>query len=231
MLLFQIIIINLIVSFDNIGIIALASRNLTPKKAHLARQIGIWLSLALKLVFTIIMGYIFEIPWLHIRIIGGIMLLYIVYSMLREQKSEHKTSKKNDKLLFVILSIVAADISMSLDNVIAVLAVIMEHYGYIGTNGIWLAFLGFAISIPILLFFSEAVMNMISKYDWFAGVCAGYLAFLAANMIFEDSIVSFAFRYFRFPYATQVAIIFGVFVTLYSIITSRKTKRRPQKSS
>ena len=222
MLLFQIIIINLIVSFDNIGIIAIASRNLSPKKAHLARQLGIWLSLALKLLFTIIMGYIFDIPWLHIRLIGGIMLLYIVYSMIKENDKEKEISKKTASFIFVIFSIIAADISMSLDNVVAVLALVVEEYGYIGSNGIWLSFLGFAISIPILLFFSEAVMHLITKSKLFSGICAGYLTFLACNMIFEDDLLVFVFRYIKFPYSTQVAIIFGIFIAFYTIWDNKK---------
>jgi predicted tellurium resistance membrane protein TerC len=78
----QVVIINLIVSLDNIGVIALATRGLEQDEANKARQLGIWLSLLLKLGFMLIIGFLFSVQWLHIRLIGGLMLLYVIYDMM-----------------------------------------------------------------------------------------------------------------------------------------------------
>jgi len=229
-LLFQVILINLIVSFDNIGVIALASRNLSKKKASLARQLGIWLSLVLKLIFMIFVGYLFSLPWLHIRIIGGSMLVYVIYSMIKEQSRENIVEKqpKNEKGRFIIaiMSIVLADISMSLDNVIAVASLVANDHGYINAQGLSIAFLGFAISVPILLIFSEAAINLINRYVLVSSVCAGYLAFIASSMIFEDDIMLFVFRYFNFTFASQLAVFVGVATCFVSFYLGLQVRRR-----
>ena len=115
--LLQVILINLIVSFDNIGVIALAARGLSPKKANMARQVGIWLSLVLKFVFILLIGHLFAITWLHIRIIGGAMLIYVIIGMLRDTNTE-KHVRQSGGFLKAIMIIIVADVAMSLDNVI-----------------------------------------------------------------------------------------------------------------
>ena len=218
--LIQVIIINLIVSFDNIGVIALATRHLDDKEAAVARRMVIWLSLALKLVFMALIGYLFVLPWLHVRLIGGLMLVYVIYSMLKEQR-RHNADYKGRKLLFVIFSIIAADISMSLDNVIAVASIVSARYDVLSPQGMSIAFLGFAISVPILLIFSEAIIHLINRSAALWAACAGYLGFIAASMIFKDSLVMMAFRYLNFGYTSHLAIVVGVSVFLASILLSK----------
>ena len=213
--LFQIILINLIMSFDNIGVIALATRGLAPKKADLARRLGIWLSLVLKFVFVIFVGYLFAVPWLHVRLIGGFMLIYVVYGMLRDGAEKRMVAGK--KFTRVILSIVAADISMSLDNVIAVLSVVTGEDELVTAAGFSLVFLGLAISVPILLWFSETFIRCIEKKAWLRCLCAGYLAYIAAQMIFEDDLVEGFLFFVRFPYPTLLAAILGIFTIVLSL--------------
>ena len=215
--LLQVILINLIVSFDNIGVIALAARGLPPKKANLARQIGIWLSLVLKLIFTLLVGWLFTITWLHIRLIGGAMLIYVIIGMLRDTNSA-KHTKKNGNFLRVIMVIAAADISMSLDNVIAVISVVADEAGNVTAQGLSIAFLGLAISVPVLLIASEHIIRLINRYTALFALCAGYLGYIAANMIFEDELMESLFALIRLPsaFALHLALGIGVLVTFVS---------------
>ena len=221
-ILLQVVLINLIVSFDNISVIALAARGLTPKKANTARLVGIWLSLALKLVFTFMVGWLFTITWLHIRLIGGAMLIYVIVSMLRDT-GEHKAVKSDDKFVKVIFTIIAADISMSLDNVIAVISIVADEAGNVTAHGLSMAFLGFAISVPILLIASEHIIKLINRYAALFALAAGYLGYIAANMIFEDALMESLFNLIRFPFVPQLAVAVGLLVTYLGWLAARKS--------
>ena len=225
--LLQVILINLIVSFDNISVIALAARGLTSKKANTARLVGIWLSLVLKLVFTFMVGWLFTISWLHIRLIGGAMLIYVIVQMLRDTGA-HKAIKSDDKFLKVIFIIIAADISMSLDNVIAVISIVADEAGNVTPHGLSMAFLGFAISVPILLIASEYIINLINRYAILFALAAGYLGYIAANMIFEDELLESLFQFIRFPFAPQLAVAVGVLVVYVSWIVVRRSSHSSQ---
>jgi len=224
-ILLQVVLINLIVSFDNISVIALAARGLTPKKANTARLVGIWLSLVLKLVFTFMVGWLFTITWLHIRLIGGAMLIYVIIQMLRDT-SENKAVKSDEKFIKVIFTIIAADISMSLDNVIAVISIVADETGNVTPYGLSLAFLGFAISVPILLIASEYIINLINRYAILFALAAGYLGYIAANMIFEDALMESLFHFIRFPFVPQLTVAIGIVVVYISwLIVKRSPKQ------
>ena len=209
--LLQVILINLIVSLDNIGVIALASRHLDPKKANTARVVGIWLSLGLKLIFILLIGHLFTITWLHIRIIGGAMLIYVIYGMFKG--SDHGgTKRRGNSFLAAMFIIVLADISMSLDNVIAVLSIVADDAGNITARGLTYAFIGLIVSVPVLLIGSEAIIKLINRYKVLFAVATGYLGYIAAHMIFEDSLFESLFTILQFPYAFQLSITIGVAV-------------------
>ena len=225
--LLQVILINLIVSFDNISVIALAARGLTPKKANTARLVGIWLSLALKLIFTFMVGWLFTITWLHIRLIGGAMLIYVIFQMLRDT-GEHKAVKSDDKFIKVIFTIIVADISMSLDNVIAVISIVADEAGNVTPYGLSMAFLGFAISVPILLLASEYIINLINRHAILFALAAGYLGYIAANMIFEDQLLESLFHFMRFPFAPQLSVAIGIMVVYVSWLCVRRNPKQAE---
>jgi YjbE family integral membrane protein len=218
--LLQVILINLIVSLDNIGIIALASRHLEPSKANTARIVGVWLSLGLKLVFILLIGQLFTITWLHIRIIGGAMLVYVIIGMFRGHEGAAKKPRGNTflKAMFIII---LADISMSLDNVIAVLAIVADEAGNITTRGLMMAFIGLIVSVPVLLIGSEAIIKLINRHKVLFALATGYLGYIAANMIFEDHLMESLFDFLHFPFAPQLAVIIGFAVGVACWLTFR----------
>jgi len=220
--LLQVILINLIVSFDNIGVIALAARGLEPKKANTARLVGIWLSLALKFVFLLIVSHLFDITWLHIRIIGGAMLIYVIVGMIRDT-GKHKDMSQSGSLGKVIMVIALADISMSLDNVIAVANIVADDAGNISAHGMSIAFLGLALSVPVLLLASERIIYLINRYHVLFALCAGYLGYIAAQMIFADDLFESLFANMRFGYTPQLALILGAIVAAISWRKARAT--------
>ena len=218
--LIQVILINLIVSLDNIGIIALASRHLEPKKANTARLVGVWLSLGLKLIFILLIGSLFSLEWLHIRLIGGAMLIYVIYGMFKGD-SAPKKSKASSSFFKAMLIIILADISMSLDNVIAVLSIVADPAGNVNFQGLMMAFAGLIVSVPLLLIGSEAIIKLINKHKVLFAVATGYLGYIAAHMIFEDALFESLFNILQFPYAFQLSITAGVTVGVVCYLVYR----------
>lgn len=226
MLLFlQMVAVNLIISCDNVGVIALAVRGLSKEKAALARRLGIALSFALKLLFIAVIGFLFEIPWLHIRIIGGFLLLYVTFNMLKPanaQSMELKEIKKetgpnDNNFIHIIISIVAADLSMSLDNVIAILSIVSKDSNDLNYKDILFIAAGLLICIPILLILSSTVTALMEKYYILTCICAGYLVYIAVNMIFEDTTLVFFFKKINFNFTTPIAVLFGLMTLLYEM--------------
>lgn len=77
-LILQVLFLNLIISFENVGIFALATAGMPANTATKVHRIGIAISLACTLILVAVTGVLFTIPWLHIRIVGGVLLLYII---------------------------------------------------------------------------------------------------------------------------------------------------------
>ena len=147
------------------------------------------------------------------------MLFYVIAGMLRD--SGHKSKPKQSvSFAKVIFTIVAADISMSLDNVIAVLSVVADDAGNITTQGFSIAFLGLAVSVPVLLIASEFIIKLMNRCNALFALCAGYLAYIAANMIFEDEFMELFFAFLRFPYTMHLAIGIGL-ITAYFAVPSK----------
>lgn len=96
-LMIQVLLINLVISCENVGVFALATNGLQPSMAKKIHRIGVGLSLVFKLIFIAVASILFAIPWLHIRIIGGVLLLYITFNMLfhSKQTSDRKLQYRN----------------------------------------------------------------------------------------------------------------------------------------
>ncbi|MDR1101065.1 MAG: YjbE family putative metal transport protein [Clostridiales bacterium] len=220
----QIIIVNIIVSCDNVSVIALATRNLPTAQATAARRLGVILSVALKLVFIAVIGVLFSLPWLHIRIIGGVTLLYVTYTMLRQNDSDKgaATSAGKDVFLLAILSIIVADVSMSLDNVIAILGIAAADGQQLSANMFITVSVALLISIPLLLWFSGGIERLIERFPIFSFVCAGYLAYTAIKMICEDEMIKIFFRQIHFTLTTPMAILCGVLIVVFRLIIDKK---------
>ncbi|WP_312501251.1 TerC family protein [Lacrimispora sp.] len=102
-LLLQVIFLNFMIACENIGVLALATNGMSPNKATKARRIGISTSLAFKLILIAVAGFLFVMPWLHIRIVGGILLLYTTFNILLQhsQESGGKTKSKSGEKTYI----------------------------------------------------------------------------------------------------------------------------------
>lgn len=210
----QITLLDITLSGDNVSVIALAIRNLPEKQAKLASLIGVGGAVGLRILFTCIISLIMAVEWLPIKLIGGLLLIKITWNLLHmEEAQEDNEVNASDSLWKAVISIIIADLSMGLDNVLAIAG---------AANGsIWLIIFGLSLSIPIIFFGAKYVANLMNKYEIIVYIGAGLLIYTAINMITNDNLIS---KYVSDLASELAAIIIGAAVVVYGVVKIRREK-------
>ena len=178
---FQIVFIDLVLAGDNAIIIGMVASQFPLDQRKKIIFFGIGAAIVLRIFFTLITAYLLQITGL--RLIGGLALLYICYRLYVdvvkkdiEENNEIKVDKSN--LLKAITTIIIADVTMSLDNVLGVAGAARDHY-------VLLVF-GLVLSIILMATAATLISNWIKKYKWIAWL--GLIAILAVaiDLIYTD---------------------------------------------
>mgnify|MGYP000855906661 FL=1 len=179
----QITLLDIVLSGDNIGVIALATRNLPRKHAKSASIIGVFTAIFLRIVFACLITYILLIKWLPIKLIGGILLIKITWNFIKPEppKPEETAVKTSNKYWSAVSSIVLADAAMSLDNVLAIAGTAQGH--------ISLIIFGLALNIPIIFFGSQYVAKIMNKHPITIYIGGAILAHTSFKMLLEDNLL------------------------------------------
>ena len=176
----QIILIDLVLAGDNAIIIGMVASKFPLEQRRKIIFCGIGGAVVLRIILTLLTAYLLQITGL--RLIGGLLLLYIVYKLYVDviKGSEHESDIKvdNSSFLKAIWTILLADFTMSLDNVLGVAGAAGDHYK--------LLVFGLVLSIVLMAFAATLISNWIKKYKWIAW--AGLLALLvvAIELIYTD---------------------------------------------
>ncbi|CAL62809.1 Putative integral membrane protein TerC family [Herminiimonas arsenicoxydans] len=173
--LFQIVIINILLSGDNAVIIALACRSLPPKEQRNAFLIGTVAIVILMTALTAFASYLMTIP--YVEVAGAILLLWIGIKLLLPEE-ENENVSASDNFWGAVKTIVIADIVMSLDNVLGMAGAANGHMG--------LLFVGMVITIPLILFGSAMLMRLMERFPIIVTLGAGLLGYVAGEMAVED---------------------------------------------
>ena len=180
---FQIVFIDLVLAGDNAIIIGMVASQFADDKRKKIIFWGIGAAIILRIIFTLITAYLLQINGL--RLVGGILLLYIAYTLYIDVVKNREDNKNNlqvdnSSLLKAITTVIIADVTMSLDNVLGVAGAAKEHY-------ILLIF-GLALSIMLMATAATLISKWIKKYRWIAWL--GLLAILvvAIDLIYTDLI-------------------------------------------
>ena len=178
---FQIVFIDLVLAGDNAIIIGMVASQFADDKRKKIIFWGIGAAIILRIIFTLITAYLLQINGL--RLVGGILLLYIAYTLYIDVVKNVEDNKNNLKvdnssLLKAITTVIIADVTMSLDNVLGVAGAAKEHY-------ILLIF-GLCLSIMLMATAATLISKWIKKYKWIAWL--GLLAILvvAIDLIYTD---------------------------------------------
>ena len=176
----QIILIDLVLAGDNAIIIGMVASKFPLEQRRKIIFWGIGGAVVLRIILTLLTAYLLQITGL--RLIGGILLLYIVYKLYVDviKGSDHESDIKvdNSSFLKAIWTILLADFTMSLDNVLGVAGAAGDHYN--------LLIFGLVLSIVLMATAATLISNWIKKYKWIAW--AGLLAILivAIELIYTD---------------------------------------------
>lgn len=195
--LLSIIVIDLVLSGDNAVVIGMAAGRLPAEQRRKAIIWGGAGAVGLRVVFTIAASLLLDVPLLQAG--GALLLLYIALKLLKPAGDEHTNIKAANSFGEAIKTIILADVVMSLDNILAV--------GGAASGHIWLLIFGLALSIPILLFGSNIIAQLIDRFPLLNYIGAGILVVTAVRMIFHDDVVK---DYFNAHVVIDILIIAAV---------------------
>ena len=176
----QIILIDLVLAGDNAIIIGMVASKFPLEQRKKIIFWGIGGAVVLRIILTLLTAYLLQITGL--RLIGGLLLLYIVYKLyvdvVRGSSHQDDIQVDNSNFIKAIWTILLADFTMSLDNVLGVAGAAGDHY--------YLLVFGLVLSIVLMATAATLISNWIKKYKWIAW--AGLLAILivAIELIYTD---------------------------------------------
>jgi YjbE family integral membrane protein len=182
----QIILIDLVLSADNAVIIGMAASQFDPAIRKKVLIIGTGFAVVFRIMFSAMTAYLMQFQ--GIRTVGGILLLWVSYKLyvdILKKKEETKDIskyqvKESERSNFrkAVMTVIIADITLSLDNVIAVA-------GAAGTNYLLLVF-GLALAIFLMVTLANAISVYIKKYKWIGWLGLLSILWVAADLIWDD---------------------------------------------
>lgn len=211
----KITMLDIVLSGDNIGIIALATKDLPEKLAKKASFIGVIAAISLRIVFTCFVTYILMIQWLPIKLIGGLILVFITWSLIKpNEEKELKGKRSSTKLSYAIYSIVFADLTMSLDNVLAIAG--SAH------GNLYLIVFGLLLNIPIIFWGSIYVANIMKKFPFVVYVGAAILAHTSFDMMLHDKLLLNNIPTYIVEYVPYIAAVLTLLYGVYVLTIKKK---------
>ena len=181
---FQIVLIDLVLAGDNAIIIGMVASQF---KSEVRKKIIFWgisAAIILRIIFTLITAYLLQINGL--KTIGGLLLIYIAYKLYKDViKNKVSDNKKinTEKATFfkAIMTVIIADVSMSLDNVLGVAGAAKDHY-------VLLVF-GLILSIFLMATVATVISKWIKKYKWIGWLGLIAILVVAFELIYSDIIL------------------------------------------
>jgi YjbE family integral membrane protein len=182
-ILFQIILIDLVLAADNAIIIGMVSSSFPSEIRKKVLFWGVAGAVVARVIFTLLVAYLLKIPL--IKLFGGLILLWVCYRLyqdtIQNKSKEEKGSKvsKKEKTFFgAVMTILIADLSLSLDNVIGVAGAAKDHIG--------LLIFGLILSIILMATMANLVSKWIKSDPWLAWLGLLAILYVAIDLIYSD---------------------------------------------
>ena len=176
----QIIFIDLVLAGDNAIIIGMVASKFPPDQRKKVIFWGIGGAVILRIILTLLTAYLLQITGL--RLIGGILLLYIIYKLyvdvIKGASKEEDIKVDNSSFFKAIWTVLLADFTMSLDNVLGVAGAAGHHYH--------LLIFGLILSIILMAVAANLISGWIKKYKWIAWVGLLAILIVAIELIYTD---------------------------------------------
>ena len=180
----QIIIADIVLSGDNALIIGMAASAVPEESRKKVIFIGLMAAAVLRVLFALVASYLISIPGL--LLLGGILLFWVCWKFYGDIKEFSSSDEDKDKLpkdvsgkgmKAALITIIIADVSMSLDNVIAITAIARDNKT--------LLILGIAFAILIMALFATAIVKLLTKFKWLSYLGLIFLVYLSSKMTFD----------------------------------------------
>ena len=176
----QIIFIDLVLAGDNAIIIGMVASKFPLEQRKKIIFWGIGGAVVLRIILTLLTAYLLQITGL--RLIGGLLLLYIVYKLyvdvIKGAEKEEDINVDSSSFFKAIWTVLLADFTMSLDNVLGVAGAAGDHYG--------LLVFGLVLSIVLMATAATLISGWIKKYKWIAWVGLLAVLIVAIELIYTD---------------------------------------------
>ena len=174
--LLQLIVVDIILSGDNALVIALACRSLPAHQQRVGVLLGTGAAVGLRIAFATVVTFLLQVPYLGV--VGGLMLLWVAYKLLRSDSGEGHEGRQTTTLLGALTVIAAADAAMSLDNVLAIAA--------IAKGDILMLAFGLVLSIPLVVFGATILMKVIERLPILVWAGAALIAWIGVDLATSD---------------------------------------------
>ena len=214
---FNIVWIDIVLAGDNAVVIALAVRNLQARQRLIGIILGAGAAVVLRVGLTFVATQLLMVKF--VQLAGGILILWIALKLLKQNEGPSEEGGQGASGLWeAVWMIMVADITMSLDNVLAVAGAARGHFG--------LLLFGLALSIPLVVFTSNIISKLMAKYQIVVFIGAAILGKVGGEMMLTDSVVAArllpfwrdltgaadglqAYTYLR--YAVEILLFAGIF--------------------
>lgn len=179
----QVVFVNVVLSADNAVVIGMAALGLPAKQRMRALWLGIAAATVLRIGFAVIATSLLQV--IGLLLAGGILLLWVGWKMWREVRgsaaghTQEAASGEGKTLAQALWQIIVADVSMSLDNVLAVAGAAVDHPVVLA--------IGLGISVLLMGFAASAVAGLIDRYRWIAYAGLGVIVYIAGRMIWTGA--------------------------------------------
>lgn len=215
LVLFKIIMIDIVMGLDNAIIIALAVSALSVEQRNKAIVLGTAGAILARIVFLFIGFWLVGLPF--VKLIAGGYLLYVAYGMLTHSDGEHNTEAK-PTLLGAAITIVVADLALSLDNVVALVGASEGT----GSHAFGYTVFGILFSIPIIIFASKGLISIIDKFPVIIWLGSALIAYVGVEMLLKESFIT---TYIQVGSLINY-IIAGTTVALTMLLAFFKTRKK-----
>jgi len=180
--LLQVILIDVSLSGDNAIIIAMAAAGLSVRQRKRAIGIGISGAILLRVIFAVVTVSLLDVPGLVL--VGGLMLAWVCWKMWRELRAkeaaiEHHLQQENKTLWQAVVQITIADVSMSLDNVLAVAGAAREH--------VWVMATGLILSIVMMAIAANFIVGLLKRWPVLNYIGLALIVYVSARMIYDGA--------------------------------------------
>ena len=176
----QIIFIDLILAGDNAIVIGMVASKFPVEQRKKIIFWGIGGAVILRIILTMLTAYLLQITGL--RLIGGLLLLYIVYKLyndvIKGQSGDEDIKVDNSSFMKAIWTVLLADFTMSLDNVLGVAGAAGDHYV--------LLIFGLVLSIVLMATAATVISKWITEYKWIAWIGLIAILVVALQLIYTD---------------------------------------------